>query len=78
MIIVLVSIFGIGIAALYGGIGWGVAWILEKAMNINVNEIIFILVGIGLFILKLIAAVLGKLWVKKQEKSMDKWLQRKY
>lgn len=68
----------IGIGGLYGGIGWVIAWILEKGLNINVNYTIFVVVGIVIFILKAIPMILMKLYADKKAKEFDAEFDKKW
>lgn len=81
---VLIIVFLAGIAAIYGGIGWVIAWILDAGLDVNVNYSVFVLVGIGLFILTVIPYIAIRMYAKKKlnefdaeiakfNKSFDKW-----
>jgi|SRR6185437_3729993 len=68
----LVVLLYAGLTALYGGIGWVVAWILGVGLNIAVNYTVFVWVGIGLFWLKAIPLIIIKLFVDNTVKDIGK------
>lgn len=71
MIVLGILIF-VGVGALYAGIGWGIAWILEVALSVDVNYTIFVLVALGLFLLKASIGIFSNLYFHKKEREFDK------
>lgn len=69
---VLAIVFLAGVAAIYGGIGWGIAWLLETIFNLEVNYTIFILIGLGMFVLTVIPYIIFGIIAKKQNEAFDK------
>jgi hypothetical protein len=71
LIWVLLIPFIAGLSALYGGIGWVVAWVLDKGLDVNVNYSIFVWVGVGIFLLKAIPFIIVKLYASRLEKKFE-------
>jgi multidrug transporter EmrE-like cation transporter len=72
LIYLLLILFIAGTAALYGGVGWCIAWVLDKGLDVNVNYSIFIWVGVGIFFLKAIPFFIFKTYASKVEKEFKK------
>lgn len=68
----LAVVFLAGVAAIYGGIAWGIAWLIETLFSLGVNYTIFVSVGLGLFVLTIIPYVIFGLIAKKQKDAFDK------
>ena len=60
------------VGSLYVGVGWGIAWILETAFSINVSYTVFMLVALIIYVIKLIAILIPKVWIHKQSKKFDR------
>lgn len=69
---ILVAVLIVEVAAIYGGIAWGIAWLLEAIFSLAVNYTIFVSVGIGLFVLTVIPYVLFGMYVKKKNDEFNK------
>lgn len=61
----------IGVGAIYGIVGYGIAWILDVAIDVNVNYNVFVGVAIGIFLIKVISNLFFKLYAKKKIKEMN-------
>lgn len=68
---ILAALFFVGIGALYGGIGWCVAWILEAGLGVAVNYNVFVWVGVGIFLLKAIPIIIFKFFVDSTIKDIS-------
>lgn len=64
-------LFILGLGALYGGVAWVIAWILDKGLDVNVNYTIFVWVGIAIYLLKLIPVIIAGSIARKQQKKFD-------
>jgi hypothetical protein len=53
---IIITIIG---ALMWTGLGWGVAWVLDKGLNADVNYSIFVYVSLGIFFIKWCFAMLG-------------------
>lgn len=54
----LTALFFILVGALYAGIGYGTAWLLEVGLNLDVNYSVFVWAGIGIYAICLIPILL--------------------
>jgi hypothetical protein len=68
----LIALLFVGVGSLYAGLGWVVAWILDKGLSVNVNYEIFVWVGVGIFLIKAIPYILIKLWISQKTRQIDK------
>lgn len=68
----LAAILIVGVAAIYGGIAWGIAWLLETIFSLAVNYTIFVSIGLGLFVLTVIPYILFVMIAKKQTDEINK------
>ena len=72
-LIMSLSVLVIGIVgALYVGVGWCVAWVFDAGLNVDANYKIFMIVAFAIFLVKLLIAVIGAVFTKKEQKKMDK------
>lgn len=67
---ILATLLFVGIGALYGGIGWCAAWILEAGLGVAVNYNVFVWVGVGIFLLKAIPIIIFKLFFDSAVKNI--------
>lgn len=63
---VIAAIFYVGIGAMYAGIGWIVAWILEAGLDIAVNYSLFVWIAVGIFFIKTLPVLFLTLLSKKE------------
>ncbi|GGB69186.1 hypothetical protein [Fictibacillus barbaricus] len=61
-------IVSLGILALYGVVGWSVAWMLN-VLNFKVNPLTFTLAGLGIGLLNILIALLEIAWTKYKIKK---------
>jgi hypothetical protein len=71
LIYALSILFLAGVGALYGGIGWVIAWVLDKGLDVNVNYSIFVWVGVGIFIVKVIPLMIVRAIAAREQKKFD-------
>lgn len=78
LFLVFLSVVVIGLGLLYGGIGWCAAWVLEKAIDFNVNYNIFVWVAVGIYLLKLIIIGAITLYSAKKQAEFEKEFRNKW
>ena len=66
----LITLFLIGIGAMYGGVGWCAAWVLEAGLGIAVNYSVFVWVGVGIFMIKVIPMAIFKIFVDRSLREL--------
>lgn len=76
LFLIFLSVLVIGLGFLYGGIGWCAAWVLQKAINVDVNYTIFVWVAVGIYVLKLIGVVLAYIYSLKKQTEFEKEVRR--
>ncbi|MCM3487873.1 hypothetical protein M3689_00980 [Alkalihalophilus marmarensis] len=72
LITFLSALLVVGILAIYGGIGWVLAWVLEKSLSLNVNYSIFVYGALAIGFIKMIPFMIGGLVARKAEKDFKR------
>ena len=70
MLWALTVIFIIGVAAMWAGVFWVLAWLVDHTVDsATVNYTAFVLIGIGLFLLLFLFIVVTNLWARHETKK---------
>lgn len=70
LFLIFLSVLVIGLGFLYGGIVWCAAWVLQKAIDVNVNYAIFVWVAVGIYVLKVTGVVLAYIYSLKKHTEL--------